>query len=459
MSYEAIVTKAGTVSKIEGADRIGTIEVAGTNLVVGIDTSPDTLGIYFPSDGCINPDFLSVANLLEKKSDGSKGGGFFDARGRVRAQTFRGVKSDGFWMPLDRLYPWLPDAGVEIVKGWKEGQVANNIGELWLAKKFTLSNPRREAARQGMINQAKKKAVTLLKEHYDTPTLWTSVCNLPAKGRLIVTEKLHGTSQRTGVYHRPVKRTWFETLKDRFLSWWDKSYSVPREWITENGTRRVMFDSRAGNGYRHRLAIEVEQAIISTIRCSVYMGDSNPISGMGVYYEIVGPTIQKGHCYKDSIKDKKLAAQIKKLWPNMTVDFNYGETEPTSYIYRCVFEYKDGTTREAQMSEVYDFCRVNDLKSVREVGECLYSDKAEALRWLRGECDAADCQASLVSATSIMEGLCIRVDPFRADEAGDGSFTKALKYKGFVFKVGEGVAKDKAEAEDSGPDIEEEEAE
>lgn len=58
-----------------------------------------------------------------------------------------------------------------------------------------------------------------------------------------------------------------------------------------------------------------------------------------------------------------------------------------------------------------------------------------------------------------MEGLCIRVDAFSADKVDDNAFTKALKYKGFVFKCGEGTAKDKAAEENTGPDIEEEEAE
>jgi hypothetical protein len=57
---------------------------------------------------------------------------------------------------------------------------------------------------------------------------------------------------------------------------------------------------------------------------------------------------------------------------------------------------------------------------------------------------------------SIAEGFCVT---FSEGPRGYPTYDKALKYKGFVFQVGEGVAKDKASEEGGTADIEEMEAE
>jgi hypothetical protein len=213
--YEPIVVKAGKVFPIVGADRIGYVEMQGTKIVVGINTDPSSLGIYFPSDGVINPDFLIAADLMATKPDGSKGGGFFDRNGRVRCQIFKGIRSDGFWMPLDKLHCWVSDSEIGTMK---EGDIVTHANGTWLARKFTLANARREKSRVEQVVRAKIKRKALLAEHYDTARLWSSVSCIPEDSFVTVTEKLHGTSQRSGIYRINGPRNWYQSLYDRAMS-------------------------------------------------------------------------------------------------------------------------------------------------------------------------------------------------------------------------------------------------
>lgn len=448
--YEPVVTKPGKIFPIVGADRIGYAEMFGTKIVVGINTDPDTLGIYFPSDGVINPDFLRAADLMATKPDGSKGGGFFDRNGRVRCQIFKGIRSDGFWMPLGKLSCWVSDSEIGLIK---EGDIVTEANGTWLARKFVLTNARREKSRVEQVQRAKTKRKARLAEHYDTGHLWAGVCNIPDEAYAWVTEKLHGTSQRSGTYRVDRPRTWYQSVYDRFMSWWDSSYQPPQEIVEEHGTRRVPFVVADTSKYRHYWAERFAKATRSMME-----GDSR-FTGISVYYELVGPSIQGGHSYKDSIRDKELKKRIKAISPNETTNFLYGNDAVNAYVYRILVSTKVNgieSSKEMDYEQIRDFCKVFDVKIVPLVYAFYYPTKREAIKRLKELSEEYDCAPSLLDPTCVSEGFCVT---FSQAFSGCPTFDKALKYKGFVFKVGEGVAKDKAAEEGGEADIEEMEAE
>ena len=446
--YEPIVVKSGRVFPIAGADRIGYVEMFGTKIVVNINTNPDTLGIYFRSDGIINPDFLRAANLMAKKPDGSKGGGFFGDNGRVRCQIFKGIKSDGFWMPLSKLNCWVSDNEIGLIK---KGDIVKEANGTWLARKFVLANKSREKSRVEQVQRAKCKA--RLAEHYNTAHLWVGICNVPEEAFAWVTEKLHGTSQRSGTYRVDRPRTWYQSIYDRFMSWWDLLYQAPQEIVEEHGTRRVPFVVADTSKYRHYWAERFAKATRSMME-----GDSR-FTGISVYYELVGPNIQGGHSYKDSIRDKELKKRIKAISSNETTNFRYGNDIVTAYVYRILVSTKVNgveSSKEMNYEQIRDFCNIYNFNIVPLIHTFHYSTKQEAVDYLKELSEEYDCSSSLLDPTCVSEGFCVT---FSQGLSGCPPFDKALKYKGFVFKVGEGVAKDKAAEEGGEADIEEMEAE
>ena len=450
--YEPIVVKSGRVLPIAGADRIGYVEMFGTKIVININTDPDTLGIYFPSDGIINPDFLRAANLMAKKPDGSKGGGFFGDNGRVRCQIFKGIKSDGFWMPLSKLNCWVSDNEIGLIK---KGDILKEANGTWLARKFVLANKSREKSREkSRVEQVRRvKCKARLAEHYNTAHLWVGIGNVPEEAYAWVTEKLHGTSQRSGTYRVDRPRTWYQSIYDRFMSWWDLLYQAPQDIVEEHGTRRVDFVVVDTSKYRHYWAKRFANATRSMMEC-----DSR-FRGISVYYELVGPNIQSAHSYKESISDKELKKKIKAISPDETTNFCYGNRDVAAYVYRILVSTEvNGVESSKEMSykEIRDFCSVFNFNIVPLIYNFYYSTKQEAIDYLKELSEEYDCSSSLLDPTCVSEGFCIT---FSQGLSRRPVFDKALKYKGFVFKVGEGVAKDKAAEEGREADVEEMEAE
>ncbi|MGH8008315.1 MAG: hypothetical protein ACREQ3_15070, partial [Candidatus Binatia bacterium] len=77
----------------------------GNQVIVGTDTENGALGIFFPSDGQLTTPYCEANDLITYKDvvTGEKKGGYFDDKRRVRAQKFRGERSEGLWMPLSSL--------------------------------------------------------------------------------------------------------------------------------------------------------------------------------------------------------------------------------------------------------------------------------------------------------------------------------------------------------------------
>ena len=102
MSYKAIVTSLKNVRPHTNADRVQLATCHGNQVVISLTSTEGELGVYFPSDGQLSPEFCKANNLYrdsELNSDNEKTG-MFDTNRRVRAQKFRGEISDGFWVPI-----------------------------------------------------------------------------------------------------------------------------------------------------------------------------------------------------------------------------------------------------------------------------------------------------------------------------------------------------------------------
>ena len=129
--YQARITALRNVRTFPEADRLKLATCVGNQVVIGLNHVDDELGIYLPSDGQLSHDFCYNNNLyraVELNKDKDAKPGMFDNNRRVRAQAFRGQKSDGFWIPLDS----VKFTGVkekELVEGF-EFDTLNGVGDM-----------------------------------------------------------------------------------------------------------------------------------------------------------------------------------------------------------------------------------------------------------------------------------------------------------------------------------------
>lgn len=470
-----IKVEGGNIKPVNGADRIVEASMCGTSVVIG-KNDIGKVGLYWPSDGVISSQILTALDLYAKKPDGSKGGGFFDANGRVRAQLFKGVRSDGFWMPLDKLEPIIP--GITVLALNKQSFGEEDLlfiagGNVPLGKKFRLSNPRREQMRQDQIVAVKKvKALPgggLFKEHYDTAHLNNNLRGVEEaflNGHMaIVTEKLHGTSGRTIVWKEEIKLPWWKRLYN-WISNNDpfdliKNPYPTKEHKSATGTRRTVksFSTDTYRGFWGDKFAEEGRKFLNTYFCSrLEKRYEFEILAITYYYEIVGlednpnKAIQSGHDYKELLKDKEWKRRYLAtgLPTNGKVDFLYG-AKPfgpnQAYVYRIVLTVKfqnEVQELEVRYDDFDDYVSGREIHQVPVICRLMGETAMTSLKELMND---YDLKASAISASSIAEGFVLQF--YRPGDTDTRTMNvqlpfngRGLKFKGFFFKYGEGLVKD-----------------
>lgn len=114
--------------------------IDGFNIITGIDSEPG-LYVYFPTACCINPKFLSYANLYrhgELNVDQTKTG-MFEDNGRVKAIRLRGELSEGFIIPIVVLENWMMstvNVELKVEEGTEFDSIEHDGKTFWVNKKY-----------------------------------------------------------------------------------------------------------------------------------------------------------------------------------------------------------------------------------------------------------------------------------------------------------------------------------
>lgn len=204
--YKATVTKLKNVRPHPNADRVKLATCHGNQVVVGLDSSEDQMGCYFPSDGQLSHEFCKANNLYRDpllNIDPDSKPGMFDNNRRVRSQRFRSQISDGFWMPLDCLTFTKGE-----YKKLEEGFEFEEFNGIPICSKYI--NPATEkVARENQRKKTKTARTSLMfKEHFDTGHFGKSIHEFGPGQLIIVTEKVHGCVS----YHTVIETLEFGNL-------------------------------------------------------------------------------------------------------------------------------------------------------------------------------------------------------------------------------------------------------
>lgn len=135
--YAAYVTRIKNLRKHTNADRLLCGECFGNTVIVGLDTKPEELGVYFPVDGKLGTEYAVKNDLLRRKDENGKpAGGYLDPEKRnIKALKLRGEKSDGLFMPLSSLN------GFTDIAKLREGDVITILNGVTICEKYI---PRRK---------------------------------------------------------------------------------------------------------------------------------------------------------------------------------------------------------------------------------------------------------------------------------------------------------------------------
>lgn len=417
MSYEGIVTRIKV--RPHPDPKVHSLAIgsaAGYQLIVSKETVDGMLGVVFPGDGpgCLTPQFALANGLFRKHPVTNEPikGGYLEANARVRSMKLRGVISEGIFIPLERIQ------GVDL-SHLEEGDTVSSVGDYEICKKY---RPKQQFG--SSAKESKKKSsyrgpsVPHFYEVGDTKQVRSAIFGIPEGAVLYITEKLHGTSGRTGSHAvtREVPKTGFDWLKAKMLRRSLVKEVIKREKVS--GTRRVVIDSEYEFGHPDEYRMRIHDTI-------------EPRPGETIYYEIVGfdgngKSIMSSHSAKGKGEAEK---SIRKQYGEHIV-YKYGQEVGTWDIYVYKIEVVLETGHAVTLSEGEMRRRASELglKTVPLLTTMVYDGDTEALIKL---CNEISTGASTLDSQHPREGICIRVE----SPEMKGTF----KWKSFEFSVLEGI--------------------
>lgn len=420
MSYTPYVAKIDSLSKHPNADRLQLATVRGQTVIVGLEIKEGDLGLFFPEGGQLGEEFAAANDLVHRTdpANGRRAGGLFEENRRVKAVGLRGVKSDGFWVPIVSLLN-LPNPDFYQAEHLKDGDELKEFAGFVLATKYYTPGQQQQIA-AGTFKA--KREVPELARHADTKLFSRSKQSIKPGSRFVVSEKLHGTSGRT--YKGRIKAE--ERLWDRVKAFFGR----PTIRLV-TGSRNVTFEeARQANVFHgsdnFRIAISQKLA-------------PNMLVGESIFYEIVGPGLMAPANYgflADKFKIKDLKTKYGAVVP---YDYSVPEGSFDFYVYNI---QQDGV--DLDYDALLYRCRALGATPTPELtnGFVPFKGLEPGETERQAHLDGLDLMAAIHSVGPTLlgnhferEGCVIRLD------APDGT-VRFLKEKCWAFKALEGHTRD-----------------
>lgn len=414
--------------------------IDGFNIITGIDSEPG-LYVYFPTACCINPKFLSYANLYrhgELNVDQTKTG-MFEDNGRVKAIRLRGELSEGFIIPIVVLENWVMstvNVELKVEEGTEFDSIEHDGKTFWVNKKYIPKNTRTSGA-PGSGNSGKGKQPKGLDKiienqfrfHYDTVLIKKCPHVLHPSDLISITSKVHGTSGISAYVLCKQELNW----KQKIARWltgeeFDKyDYLYSSRSVIKN---QYYNKSVQGGFYR----VDVWKYADDIVRPCLS-------KGMTAYYEIIGFLPNGGYIQKNY--------DYGCLPPVGDEAYTYGKHFKVQ-IYRVTITDVSGKVHEFSAREVQLWAQMVGLVPVEQYyygyAKDLYPDLDPSEHWNENflsklandknfymECNSPTCDNKVPH-----EGIVIKIENMKSE---------AFKLKCFKFLDGEGKALDKGEVD------------
>jgi len=476
MAYNALVAPVRVRPHPNSDNGLKLLNISGYQVITAADVADGDLMVFFEAGGVLAPEYLKSNNeyrskygLNDNQSDAAYGwrieedrlaipGGFFESSGRVRTIRMRGENSEGYAIKPELLAHTF---GVD-VNSFFAGQTFNELNGHKVCWKYVSAATKRAQAKAKKANQ-RTFGLDMFHKHFDTDKLRHGISSIPDGARVIITEKLHGTSGRTG-----------RVLVDRPSSWLTKlltkigfATTPTQYWDVVTGTRKIVRFIGERDDVRPDLVGEdskVRHEVHQTLTPCLKKGET-------IYYEIVGHWETGAPIFKHGVPTdgignkiwKQFKSQIPEHW-GRAFHYNYGTTgnQYQIYVYRITQTNVDGWTVDLSWEQVQTRCNDLGLETVPELNQGIvnwttdgpsgagglayksYSGKIynTLLTDIAGDLGNG---SSTLDPRHVSEGVCVRVE--------HPDFRKTFKYKSFNFCHLEGIRKnsdDYVDAEEIG---------
>lgn len=438
--YQAIVCPITSLEPIKGADKIQLARVSGHQIIVGMDACIGAMGCFFPVDGQLSDEFCMAANLYRKHPlTDEPMGGYFESNRRVKSMRMKGEISEGFWVPMTTM-SWTGPCTLQ------PGTTFTEINGIPICNKYV--TPATKAALRKEKNHLARMGphvdCSALKEHFETGQFRYESGKIQPGSRIIISQKLHGTSGRTGNLPIDYEIVGWQRYWNRFATWAGLPIFNGIKYQIVSGTRRTIerpdaLHPNATPNYRQVIHQELKTR-------GLWQGET-------LYYEIVGFTENGGSIQPAHHLNPKTDKDLIKKYGSDTLSYHYGcrrEPDPTRttqfgwmydiYVYRITLRAPDGNILELTDEQMRLRCKDLGIKSVPM---SYFIESWDPDLDLAALCKTASEEAQHdATEPAISEGVVLRVE---------GKRNLTLKYKSAMFCMLEGLKKN----DDTFVDIEE----
>ena len=352
-NYNCTVVRVNKLIELEGCDNVVAFPMFWLQAITSKDTEVWGLYLMFSVEVEMSYDFCRNNNLHRHKElniDETKTWYMEDSR-RVKAIKFRWHESSALLMPLCSLdYLWVDTSKLV------EWDTFNNIDWNVICSKYVVTS----GVAKNKIKWSQKSFERInnrtFPEHLDSENYWRNKHKYKDDQRVIVTQKLHGTSGRWGNVLAKRKLWWFEQLLARVLPINDTAYDSIF-W-----SRRVIKNWTASSHQQSFYSSDVWGVINERIK------DVIPQDWI-IYWEIVGWDWQKPI----------------QSW------YTYGvpQWEIELYVYRISVVNQQWMSVDLSWDAIVEFCSLSWLNHVPLVWSWyhwdldvdVYMDKNYSLSW------------------------------------------------------------------------------
>lgn len=418
MSYSAYTARLQNIRPHPNADRLDLADVLGFQVVIGKGHYEGEMGIFFPTDGQLSQEFAEANDLIGKidPATGERSGGFFDEKRKVRAQKFRGVKSEGFWMPLSALDYLEPYVGFNKTS-FNEGDPITELYGHEICRRYETPHTRKAAER---AKQGIRPETRYFPKHFETGQFLIEASQIPVGSRIIISEKLHGTSHREGRTWIDVSLPWYKRLINYILR---RDYYPEKQLQNVIGTRNTTL-SETSKDYHNDKSFRYAAA-----QSHMRLNDGELLYGEIVGYTSSGQLIMPAH-NNNKTKDKEVTNQY---GPEMRYTYGTKPGESTLYAYRIATINEYGLVRELPYDEFVKRAEELGVKIVPLMADIKHNGDIDQLKFFVERLSEG---SSYLDKGHIKEGVVLRI------ETPDNGRIYFLKYKSFLFRVLEGIAKE-----------------
>lgn len=395
VNYSARAVKLTQPYKLTGLDKLQGYQILGSQVICSLENKPGELGLYFPVECFLSPDFCHANNLYREKSlnsDDTKTG-YLEPSGRVKPLKLKGNTSEGLFLPLTSLnYLNLN------LNDLKEGNEFNEINGNKICEKYIPVSLNCISSSQSGVEKRKRSYydnhyLTNFSFHIDTPNIKRNLHLFEKPQKVSFTRKYHGTSAVFAHIPIPRKFNLIERFINRFFPL--SSYQYGYIWSSRKVVKGIYvpdkyeFNAWQSGFYSHN----IWTLVFNEIR------DRIP-PGYTLYGEIIG-RLPSGK-------------EIQK-------DYSYGLTGHKLKVYRITITQPTGHVTELSYDSIVAFCKSNNF------------DYVEGLTF-----NSTLNIPLLESFTASLSGLCTGLDPLPADVPEEGLVIRcehSPKYKVFKYKT------------------------